>query len=506
MLLPGDRLLVEAHPDRLAELRGKRQLMIDKQHLALDSLVSSEIGLAEVALRPDSPLAGTTLEGIDFRSSHRVIVLAIRRGDVILRRNLDAISIQQADVFLVQGALDQIDRLEQFPDLLVSKCETTGIYRLEEMLMAVRIPEHSSLAGKTLVETRLGDAFHLGVLGIVREGKTHLAPDPDDRLEAGDTLLMKGTPEDLEALEALQNLEIEEEPPPGLDELETEEIGLVEAVLSPYSALPGRTLRQILFRDRYGLTVLAIWRRGRPYRTDLRDMTLELGDALLLYGPRQQLKVLGTDRDFLVLTEEAQEPPRRNKAPVAVGIMAAVLLPVIFGVVSIPIAAVAGVVLMVLTGCLTMGEAYRSIEWKAIFLIAGMLPLGIAMERTGAASFLAEGMVGLVGGFGPLAVMAGLFLLAALASQVMPNPAVAVLLAPIAMNTARDISVSPYPLMMAVAISASAAFLSPVGHSANVLIMGPGGYRFADYTKVGVPMTLAVLVVVLIVVPLVWTF
>jgi di/tricarboxylate transporter len=186
--------------------------------------------------------------------------------------------------------------------------------------------------------------------------------------------------------------------------------------------------------------------------------------------------------------------------------MAAVLLPVILGVVSIPIAAVAGVVLMVLTGCLTMGEAYRSIEWKAIFLIAGMLPLGIAMERTGAASFLAEGMVDLVGGFGPLAVMAGLFLLAALASQVMPNPAVAVLLAPIAMNTARDIGVSPYPLMMTVAISASAAFLSPVGHSANVLIMGPGGYRFADYTKVGVPLTLVVLVVVLIVVPLVWTF
>jgi di/tricarboxylate transporter len=506
ILLPGDRLLVEAHPDRLAELRGKRQLLIDEQRPALDSLVSSEIGLAEVALRPDSSLAGKTLGGIDFRSRYDVIVLAIRRGDVILRRNLEAIPIQQSDVLLVQGAFDQIERLGEFPDLLVSKCETTGIYRLEEMLMAVRVPEHSSLAGKTLVESRLGDAFHLGVLGIVREGTAHLAPDPDERLEAGDTLLMKGTPEDLEALEALQSLEIEEEPPPDLDELETEEIGLVEAVLSPYSALPGRTLREIHFRDRYGLTVLAIWRQGRPYRTDLRDMTLELGDALLLYGPRLKLKVLGADREFLVLTEEAQEPPRKNKAPVALGIMALVLLPVILGWLPISISAVAGVVLMVLTGCLTMGEAYRSIEWKAIFLIAGMLPLGIAMERTGAANWLAEGMVNLVGGLGPLAVLAGLFLLAALASQVMPNPAVAVLLAPIAMNTARDIGISPYPLMMTVAISASAAFLSPVGHSANVLIMGPGGYRFADYSKVGIPLTLTVLVVVLVVVPLVWSF
>ncbi len=506
VLVPGDRLLVEAHPDRLAELRGKRQLLIDEQRLTLDSLVSSQIGLAEVALRPDSPLAGRTLGGTHFRSRYGVIVLAIRRDDVILRRSLETIPIQQSDVLLVQGALDQIDRLGGSPDLLVSPCESTGVYRLEEVLMAVRVPELSSLAGKTLVQSRLGDAFHLGVLGIIRDGTTNLAPGPDAKLEAGDTLLMKGTPEDLEALEALQSLEIEGEPPPGLAQLESEDIGLVEAVLSPYSALPGRTLRQIHFRDRYGLTVLAIWRQGRPYRTDLRDMTLELGDAILLYGPRQKLKVLGTDRDFLVLTEEAQEPPRRNKAPVAVGIMAIVLVPVILGWLPISIAALAGVVLMVLTGCLTMGEAYRSIEWKAIFLIAGMLPLGIAMERTGAASYLAEGMVRLVGGFGPLAVMAGLFLLAALASQVMPNPAVAVLLAPIAMNTARDIGISPYPLMMAVAISASAAFLSPVGHSANVLIMGPGGYRFADYAKVGVPLTIAVLLVVLVAVPLVWPF
>ena len=127
-------------------------------------------------------------------------------------------------------------------------------------------------------------------------------------------------------------------------------------------------------------------------------------------------------------------------------------------------------------------------------------------EKTGAASFLAEGMVALIGALGPLAVMAGLFLLAALASQVMPNPAVAVLLAPVAYNTATDLGVSPYPLMMSIAVSASAAFLSPVGHSANVLIMGPGGYRFSDYTKVGIPLTLVVLAVVLLAVPIFWPF
>ena len=195
-----------------------------------------------------------------------------------------------------------------------------------------------------------------------------------------------------------------------------------------------------------------------------------------------------------------------DKAPIALLIMMAVLIPVIFDWVSIAIAVIAGVILMVLTRCLTMEEAYQAIEWKAVFLIAGMLPLGIAMEQTGAAQFIAEGMVGLVGGFGPLAVMAGLFLLAAVASQVMPNPAVAVLLAPIAFNTASDLGISPYPLMMVVAISASAAFLSPVGHSANILVMGPGGYRFADYTKVGIPLTIVVLLISLVVVPIFWPF
>jgi di/tricarboxylate transporter len=372
--------------------------------------------------------------------------------------------------------------------------------------MALRVPEGSVLADKSLVESHLGDAFGLGVLGIIREGETWLMPGPDERLLAGDLLLAKGRRDELRTLDALQALEVEQDAPLDLDELESDEVGLVEVVLSPYSALPGKTLRQLHFRDKYGLSVLAIWREGTAYRSNLRDMALRLGDALLLHGPRERLKVLGADPEFLVLTEEAQEAPRTKKAPLAVGVMAAVLVPVIAGWLPIGVTAVAGVVLMVLSGCLTMDEAYRSIEWKAIFLIAGMLPLGIAMEHTGAAAYLAEGMVALIGSFGPLVVMAGLFVLAALASQVMPNPAVAVLLAPIAYNTATDMGVSPYPLMMAVAISASAAFLSPVGHSANVLVMGPGGYRFADYTKVGLPLTLVVLIVSMLAVPLVWPF
>jgi di/tricarboxylate transporter len=304
----------------------------------------------------------------------------------------------------------------------------------------------------------------------------------------------------------LQSLQIEGEAPPDLSDLESEFVGLTEVVLSPRTTLAGKTLREVHFREKFGLNVLALWRSGRSYQSRLSDMALRFGDAMLLYGPRENLKVLGTEPDFLVLTEEAQEAPRLKKAPVALLVMAVVLVPVIFGWLPIAITAVTGVVLMILTGVLTMEEAYRSIEWKAIFLIAGMLPLGIAMEHSGAAGLLAEGVVNLVGAYGALAVMAGLFVLAAVASQVMPNPAVAVLLAPIAFNTANGLGVSPYPMMMAVAVSASAAFLSPVGHPANVLIMGPGGYRFSDYLKMGIPLTLVVLLVSLLVVPIIWPF
>jgi di/tricarboxylate transporter len=287
-------------------------------------------------------------------------------------------------------------------------------------------------------------------------------------------------------------------------ELETEMVGLVEAVLSPHSTLVNKTLREIHFREKYGLSVLAIWRQGRAFRTDLAEIPLQFGDAFLLYGPRNKISLLVDEPDFLVLGEELEEAPRREKAPLAVIIMSAVVISVLVGWLPISIAAVAGAAIMVLTGCLQMEEAYRQIDWRAVFLIAGMLPLGIAMEQSGAAQFLAEGMVSVVGGMGTTALMAGLFILTSVASQFMPNPVVTVLMAPIAINTAVDLSLSPYALMMVVAIAASASFMSPVGHPANVLVMGPGGYRFSDYIKVGIPLTIVVLIVTLLVLPVFW--
>ncbi len=286
--------------------------------------------------------------------------------------------------------------------------------------------------------------------------------------------------------------------------LEDDQVGLIEVMLSPHSVLSGITLSQMNFREKYGLTVLAIWRKGRAYRSNLRTMDLQLGDALLLYGPWKKLIVLGREPDFLVLTEIAQEVPRKEKAKLALTIMAAVLLPVMMGWVPIYIAVVIGAAFMVLTKCLTMEEAYRYIEWKAVFLIAGMLPLGTALDKSGAAQLLAESVVGLLGPFGPYGVLLGLLVITFIATSIIPTAALVVLMVPIALNTSAGLGISPHALMMGIAMAASSSFTSPISHPANVLVMGPGGYRFIDYLKVGVPLTIVVLVVLMLVLPVFW--
>jgi di/tricarboxylate transporter len=460
--------------------------------------------VAEAIIPSHSRLAGQTLAQVDFRRRYGLNVLGIWGDGALRRTDLQDIPLLPGNRLLLQGPRSRLEQLRDDPDLLVSLGEVAHVQQLHERLLALRVPANSALVGRSLVESRLGLAFDLVVLGVVRSGQTELMPDPETILQADDLLLVEGKPEDLRTLRGLQDLEMEAEATVGEPELETPEIGLVEVVLSPRTTLAGKTLRDIHFREKYGLSVLAIWRTGRAYRSDLGTMPLQFGDALLVHGQRRQLALLGSEPDFVVLTEAAQAPPNTRKAPLAVLIMLAVLAPVLLGWLPIAIAAVVGATLMVLARCLTMDEAYRSIEWRAVFLIAGMLPLGIAMQTSGAADLLAQGMVDLVGPYGPLAVIAGLYLLAVLATQVMPNAAVAVLLAPIAITTAASMGVSPYALAMAVAVAASASFLSPVAHPANVLIMGPGGYRYSDYLKVGIPLTLAVLAVLLVVLPLAW--
>ncbi|MFQ5527251.1 MAG: SLC13 family permease [Thermoanaerobaculia bacterium] len=502
-LAVGDRLLVEGPREPLVG-SDRKSLDLEAADIEVEQLISADIEVVNAALLPGCSLIGETLISLNFRHSYGgCIVLAIKSEGMVIRRNLESRPLREGDRLLIQGRDDQLEKLRQNPHIEVAVADDANEYRLDERLMVVAVPEESPFVGKSLVESRLGHAYGIGVMGIVRGGKTLLMPDADEIIWPNDSLLVKGSLDDLETLQGLQGLEsVTREVEPSL--LESESVGLAEVVLSPRSALAGRTLADLHFREKYGMNVVAISRAGETIRKGLRDEPLFFGDALLLHGARDKLQVLAKEPDFLVLTEEASEPIRSKLAPVSALLMAAVVGSVVAGFLPIYIAAVCGALLMVLSGCLTMDEAYRAIEWRAVFLIAGMLPLGIALERTGAALFLTTTVVGMVGDFGPMAVVAALFLTTALAAQVMPTAAVAILMAPIALNTAMDLGYSPQALLMAVALSASASFMSPVAHPANTLIMGPGGYRFADYIKVGLPLTLVCLITVLLLLPLIW--
>ncbi|MBT8369872.1 MAG: SLC13 family permease [Deltaproteobacteria bacterium] len=507
-LQAGDRLTVEGRIESLNELKNWRKLVIEEESIDVQEPYGDEVKIGEVELPGNSRFVGSTLNSLGFRARFGANVLAICRNSTVKRTNLQDDPLQRGDKLLVAGSEMHLEELkntsgfEQFR--YVDRSELTDVYHLHEQLMVMRVPPDSALVNKSLKQSRLGDALGSRVFGVLRGDDPIIMPEPEEVLQPGDRLVVEGRTRDFENLRGLEELVIDRQTDPNVEELVSGNAGLVEAILSPHTTLEGKTLRQINFREKFGLNVLALWRKGRAYRSNLRDLDLRFGDALLLLGPRDKLHMLGREPDFIVLTEKAQEELRLEKMKLSMLIMAGVLLPVIIGWVPIYIAAVVGAAVMVLAGCLTMEEAYRQIEWKAVFLIAGMLPLGTALDQTGAAKLIAEGVVALVGPSGPQAVMFGLIALTFIATCFVPTAALVVLMAPIALSTSANMGLSPYGLMMAIAMASSASFTTPISHPANILVMGPGGYRFADYLKVGGLLTLVILAVLMLVMPLFW--
>ncbi|MCG8641907.1 MAG: SLC13 family permease [Desulfobacterales bacterium] len=507
----GDTLIVEGDIDRIQELNHWGQLTFDADTIGFDTLFAMGMQVAELQLSPASTCIGQTLSDIGFRNRFGLTVLAIGRDGRLMNQDLKYQRLKANDTLAVYGPAEEMETFQNHTDFLSPRqLGRPGVqlrHPMDDRICCLRIQEDSNLIGLTLSESRLGDTVDVQILCIVRENGEALIPSSDDRFEPEDQLIVTG---DFDMISILLMTEIEKvfsqdhsfDPDPAV--LENEHVGLIEVILSPHSVLSGQTLRQIHFREKYGLTVLAVWRKGRPYSSGLRDMPLEFGDALLLHGEWKKLNMLGREPDFLVLTETAQEPPLEDKAKTALTIMAAVLLPVMFGWIPIYIAVVMGAAFMVLTRCLTMEEAYRCIEWKAVFLIAGMLPLGTALDQSGAAHLLAEGVVGMLGPFGPHAVLFGILVITFAATSIIPTSALVVLMVPIALKTSAALGISPYALMMGIAMAASSSFTSPISHPANVLVMGPGGYRFIDYIKVGAPLTLIILVILMLVLPVLW--
>lgn len=377
-------------------------------------------------------------------------------------------------------------------------------FDIRRYVSEVRVLPDGPLVGRTLRETRLGADQDILIVGIERDGEVQMAPPADTMIHEGDLMLVEAPVDKLLAARQRLGLTVELEGSLELPGRAPSETVLFEAVLSNQSPLIGRSVAEASFRDRYGFSVLALRRDGAITRQLLRNVRLLFGDTLLLSGPRSRLADLRADRHFFVLEPVRVEERRLKKAPLAVGIIGFLLFLATFAKVGIAVAMVSAALLMVLTRCLTMDEAYQSIEWRSVFLIAAMLPLGTAMESTGTAAYLAQGVVETLGGIGPIAVLAGLYVLSALLTQPMSNAATTLLIAPIAIDVAVALGADPHPFVLTVVIACSTAFLTPVGHQSNVLVFGPGGYRFFDFTRVGAPLSLAIMVVTLLTLPLIW--
>ena len=504
-----DLLILEGQTDRIAEIAFWGQMVEADEGSALQKLANPSLSILEARLAQNSSLTGMCLNEINFRSRFGANVLAIKIGTNTTLSSFHDIALPPGAVLLVQGGAKLRDSLEETTDFDhihdVSLTTLSETYSFAERLFTLKVPNNASYPGKVLQSMRLGAALDFRILAIERGGAIGRMPGPEDEIKGGDRLILHGSIANMDIIRAMSGLKaIVDASPANLPELESDEVGFMEAILSPHTTLTGKTLRQLQFREKYELTVLAIWRGGEAIRTGLRDVRLQFGDALLLHGERKRFSLLGRDPDFVVLTETAQDVPRTEKIWVAIGVFACVIMSVVLGLLPIHIAAVIGAALVVVTGCLTMEEAYRFIEWKAVFLIAGMLPLGTALDKTGAARLIAEGVVSSAGGFGPLAVMGGIVAVTFLATCFVPTAALVVIMAPIVMTASADMSMTPHALMMAMALAASASFMTPVSHPANILVMGPGGYRFIDYIKTGLPLTLLVFAIIMLAVPFFW--
>jgi di/tricarboxylate transporter len=370
-------------------------------------------------------------------------------------------------------------------------------------LTEILIPTGSPLSGKTLEESGMGRDLDLTVLRIAREKLGYIVPRASTELKEGDILLVEGSRDDILAVKDVAGIAIKADVELSQTDLQAEDIGLTEVILLPGSPFIGRTLRGLWFRQRYGLQVLAINRRGARLMRKLSRMRLRLGDVMVVQGDRAQIRVLDRQGAFRILGSINERLLNRERGPIALAIFAGVLVAATLNWLSLPVATLLGALLVFVTRCITPEEAYSQVNWKVLILIASMLGLGAAMESTGTASFLAAQAARLVGHAQPVTLLSVFFATTVLLTQPMSNQAAAVVVLPVAIQTALQLGLNPRSFAMIVALAASCSFLTPL-EPACLLVYGPGRYRFLDFVRVGLVPTLLIYGISIVLVPWLW--
>jgi di/tricarboxylate transporter len=376
-------------------------------------------------------------------------------------------------------------------------------FGIRPYLSEILILPDSPLVGKTLADSGLGRDLDLTVLRVERGEEDVLIPQADLVLHKDDRLLVKGHRDELLRVKDRVGVDIEAEVHLSLPNQENTRVGLVEAVLLRQSPLLGQTLEQVNFRHRYGAQVLGINRRGKTLSKKISQIPLRVGDILLLQGDLQNIAVMDENNTFRVIGTVEYQQPNRAKAPLAVAIFSGAIILAALNVLTLPVAVMLGSLIAFLTGCLTPEEAYREVGWKALIVIGCMLALGRAMDVTGTAEYLASGIVALVGQAQPVWMLSAFFLLSLLLTQPMSNQAAAVVVVPVAIQTAFQLGLNPRTFVMMIAVAASCSYLTPL-EPACLMVYGPGRYRFTDFLKVGALLTVLIYILALVLVPRVW--
>jgi di/tricarboxylate transporter len=378
------------------------------------------------------------------------------------------------------------------PERIRAEDDLTEEFGMAEYLTEVVVREDSPLVGETVQSGLEETDFDVDLVQLIRGNQVFLEPLAPKVIQAGDVFAVRTDRDTLVELLDVEGLDMVPDVTVDEDELEQaeEEENLVEVVIAPGSFLAGESLASTNFRQRYDATVLALRRGGEVIRQRMDHLRLRVGDTLLVQATGGSVDRLNTNRNFIVAQEIKRPDFRRSKVPLAVGIVAGVVGVAALNVLPIVVSALAGAVLMVVTGCLKPTEVYEAVQWDIIFLLAGVIPLGIALERTGGADFIAEIIVGGSSALPMLGVLALMYLVTALLTNVISNNASVVLMVPVAFETALQVGADPFAFVLAVTFAASTAFMTPVGYQTNLFVYGPGGYRFTDYVRVGTPLQL----------------
>ena len=427
---------------------------------------------------------------------------------------LAALAVGIAIMLMGRGLLSKRLTAEDAKTRAPSAYDLIGSYGLASRWHRLRVPAGSPLIHLSVAQLRpLYDRFGVVPVGVEKhvQGKTKLLPAlPETVFEADDAIfVVVGEGQAPTLIETQQLIEL-----PRLDERQRQEalqeIGAAEIMLAPESKLIGKTLSELEFRSRYQVTVLAVRHRGEPLTTNLADRPLDFGDTLLIAGGWEDIRRLWENRkNFVVLTlpaEYHERLPARQRAPVAVAILIIMVAVMAFGLLPNAGAALLAALAMIATGCVKLDAIYRIISWKTVVLIAGMLPLATALTKTGATVMMAQGLVATLGSLGPIGMLMVVFLVTALLGLFLSGSATAVLIAPVAIEAAQTLHVSPQAFAMTVAIACCAAYITPVSSAVNMLVMEPGGYTFGDYFKVGVPLLVLTMLATVALVALIYPF